>query len=119
MTKIKTWLTIGVASLPLLALAQSIPRDRPVEAIGVRSFEDILGIVTKAIGWFQTIIFIIATIMILYAAFLYVTVGKGGDDNIKKAKDIILYAAIGIGVALLAFAVEPIVQNFLGGVRPR
>lgn len=119
MTKIKTWLTIGLTSLPMLALAQPFlpPSERPKVVGGIRDLGDILGIVTRIIGWFQAIIFIIATIMILYAAYIYIT-SAGSDDKLKTAKNIILYAAIGIGVALLAYAVQPIVENFLGGVRP-
>ena len=39
----------------------------------------------------------IATIMVVYAAFLFITAG-GGDERVKKAKTIITLAIIGIAI---------------------
>lgn len=47
---------------------------------------------------------IVAVIAIIIGGFVYVT-SNGDAAKIKKAKDIILYAVIGLVVALLAFAI--------------
>jgi len=62
--------------------------------------------------WFAGIIFAISVLMILYAAFLFVTAGDS-EDKVSKAKSIIAYGAIGIVVAMLAWAVRSILVSFL------
>ena len=46
----------------------------------------------------------IATVMIIYAGILYVTVGTD-EGNVEKAKKIMTYAVAGIIVILLSFAI--------------
>lgn len=56
----------------------------------------------------------VAVIVIIIAAFMYVT--SGGDSNrTKVAKDTILYAVIGLIVALMAFAIVNWVVLQTGG----
>jgi heme/copper-type cytochrome/quinol oxidase subunit 2 len=63
-------------------------------------------------GWFAGIIFIIGIIMMLYAAFLYMTSG-GDDSKIEKAKKTLVWGIVGIIVALLAYGIWATVYNFL------
>lgn len=58
---------------------------------------DIINLLLFAIG-------IIAVIMIIVGGIRY-TVSNGDASNIKSAKDTILYAVIGLVVALLAYAI--------------
>lgn len=51
---------------------------------------------------------LIATIMVIYGGFLYIT--SGGEDT-EKAKKVLMYAAIGIVVILISFA---LVNTLLG-----
>lgn len=55
----------------------------------------------------------IATIMILYAAFLFITSG-GDEDKVKKAKQAITYAIIGIAVLLVAKGVALVLKDLFG-----
>ena len=113
-SKLTKWLTIGAASAPLLSYAQFLRYGRTGtggQAAPVQRFEDVLVILDRFIGWFQAIIFVVAIIFILVAAFKYVS---GGPEKVGDALNYIIYAAVGIGVALLAFAVRPIVQQLLG-----
>jgi len=116
MTKLIKWGIVATASLPLLSLAQGVYGDVPAgaEAAPVRTFEDVLGVLDQFILWFQAILFIVAIIFILIAAFYFVTAG-GNSDKISTAKTMIIWAAVGIGIALLAYAVKPIVLQLLGG----
>lgn len=118
MNKIKQIITTIPAFLPLIALGQVPGNLRPVGTVGVRDFGDILGIIFTVIGWGQALVFIIASIMIVYAAYLYVLHGSDEKER-AKAKDILVYAAVGIGVALLAFAVRPVVEQLIGPARPQ
>lgn len=45
----------------------------------------------------------VATIMVIYGGFLYVT-SAGNDDAVGKAKNILLYSIIGIVIILISFA---------------
>jgi len=55
----------------------------------------------------------IAVIMIIMGAFSFVTAG-GDPEKTMKARNYIMYAAIGIAVALLAKAVPAMVKMIVG-----
>lgn len=52
----------------------------------------------------------VATVMVIYGGILYVT-SAGNDENVGKAKKILLYAVVGIVIILLSFA---LVNTILG-----
>lgn len=56
---------------------------------------------------------IIAVAMIVYAGYLFV-VGGTNENNIKKARAIILYVVIGIAVLVLSKSIVYVVCNALG-----
>lgn len=56
------------------------------------------------INYFLGFLGLIAVIMIMYAGFLYLT-AAGSDDNTGKAKQIIIYAIVGIIVILASAAI--------------
>ena len=57
------------------------------------------------------IILIVAVLMLVWAAYLYLT---GSDENIEKAKKIILYSVIALVVAFVASGIPTLVGSFLG-----
>ncbi len=71
-------------------------------------FYALLDVGYKLIGYFQVIIFFVALVYLLRGAFLF-TQGKE-----KEASPMILNAVIGIVVALLAFAVIPLICSVTG-----
>ncbi len=111
MNKAAKWLTIAAAGLPLLSLAQ-FPRGGGGEAAPVRSIEDVIRVMNTLIGWIQAILFVVAIFLILYAAYLYITSG-GDSTKVETARNYLIYAAVGIAVVLLAYAIEPIVRQLL------
>ncbi len=70
------------------------------------SFREALRTIVNYILFFLGIV---ATIMVIYGGFLYIT-GGSGEGN-EKAKKILMYAAIGIVVVLISFA---LVNTLLG-----
>ena len=74
------------------------------------------GRITEILGglrdWIAGLIAIVAVIMILYAAFLYMTAG-GDEDKIGTAKKTLMYGIIGVGVSLIAYSIFSIVKSFL------
>jgi len=98
---------VGVFALGMspLALAQMIsPADNPpnVEDATVWS-----GSARQAIrvivNYFLFFLGLIATVMVIYGGFLYITSG-GDDSGAEKGKKILIYAAIGIIVILISYA---------------
>lgn len=63
------------------------------------------------------ILITLSTIMVLYAAFIYMTAGEN-SQNVSKAHKIIAYAAVGIIVALLAKNFPVIISSIVGGTLP-
>lgn len=61
-----------------------------------------------------TAILIVAILMLLYAAFLFIT-GGGNEDKIKQARSILIFALIGLAVALLATSADDIIKGLFSG----
>lgn len=59
------------------------------------------------------IIFSLGILVMLYAAFLYMT-SAGDDERIGKAKKSFIYGLVGIGIAILAFGIFGLIASFLG-----
>jgi hypothetical protein len=62
--------------------------------------------------WVYTIVLVLSVVMGLYAAFLYVTAG-GEQAKVKKASGVLMYAVIGIVIAVLAFSITKIVGSLI------
>ena len=114
---IATSVTVGIVGLSLLtnvAVGQlsnpNIPGVNPVGRIStVGSLVDTVRFVVR---WVYIIFFIVAVLMILSAAFTYLT-AAGNEEKVKKARDMIIYAAVAVAVALLAVGFEQIIRTFL------
>lgn len=96
-------LAIGPGSIPT-------PGDVGIQQQGPNSITGWVGVVLTVVKWFYTIIFIVAIAMILLAAFHFVT-SKGDAAKTKTAKSELLYAIIGIAVALLSYGIVSFVQS--------
>ncbi|MBI2639471.1 MAG: hypothetical protein HYW90_01095 [Candidatus Sungbacteria bacterium] len=72
----------------------------------------------QIVRWFTAIIFIIAIIMILVAAFLFIT-AAGNQERVDMARRTLLYALLGIAVALVAQLAASFVANVLGVPEPK
>lgn len=102
MKKIK-YLVLGLAAqfMPLSAFAAVYWDKNTVLAI----FEDF-------VNWFAAIIGILGILIMLWAAFLYMTAG-GDEEKVGKAKSTLLYGLLGVAIAILAYGVFGLVESFL------
>ena len=89
----------GFTFLPLLAFAQP------------SSVQDVINIINAAVGWFETIIFALAIIMILVAAFQFLT-AAGNEEKVSSARKSLIWGLVGIAVALFA----RVAKNFVTDV---
>ena len=92
------------------ALAQVIDIPNPLGPEG----STIPGLVDKIAGWLLNIGLAVSTIVILWAALVFMTSG-GNKDRVTRARQTLWYAIIGIVVLLLAKGVTLLIQNTLSG----
>ncbi|MFY9462458.1 MAG: hypothetical protein WAP51_04635 [Candidatus Sungiibacteriota bacterium] len=90
----------GLMLLPLIAFAQP------------RSVQDVINLVNAIAGWFETIIFAIAIIMILVAAFQFLT-AAGNEEKVSTARKSLIWGLVGIAVALFARVAKDFVLSAL------
>jgi len=96
---------IATLALPLIALAEEPPQITLEADTLVDLFDQIK-------TWFAEAIFILGIVMVLYAAFLYMT-SAGDDTRIDKAKKTFIYGIVGIIIAMLAYGIWTSVESFL------
>ncbi|MEK7114473.1 MAG: hypothetical protein AAB698_00455 [Patescibacteria group bacterium] len=106
-----TALVIGLLIFGNVAIGQvaNIPG---VERIGPSTVGGIVDVIRQVVRWVYIIFFIIAVLLIIFAAFTYLTAG-GDPEKVAEAKNRLIYAAVAIAVAFLAVGFEVIVRNFL------
>ncbi|MDO8574852.1 MAG: hypothetical protein Q7R61_01090 [bacterium] len=93
--------------LPLLAMAQ-VPG--PI----ITSPTDISRIVVALFNWLGGIILVISLIMFFYAAILYMTAGAS-ETTLTKSKTVLIYAIVGLAVAILTYSFKPFLETFFRG----
>jgi hypothetical protein len=104
--RIIIFVILSISLVPLITGGISF---KPENSSG-KTFDQIVNDITNFIF---VIALAVATIMIIIAAFHFLT--SGGDQNkIKTAKNIFLYAIIGLLITLLAKAIVYMVKQVLG-----
>jgi hypothetical protein len=102
--------TIASLALPALVMAQTPPA---VPNTNITSLNSIFALLCVVFGWAFWFLIVLAVIMVIVAAFRYIG-AAGNPENVGKAGSTLLYAAVAIGVALLARAVPFVIGTFLG-----
>ncbi|HEY5221372.1 MAG TPA: hypothetical protein VIJ29_04540 [Candidatus Paceibacterota bacterium] len=104
-------------SLGLVAHAQGTGNTNQLPNTNITSISGVTAVICNFLAYFFWIVIIVSVIMVLYAAFQYVT---AGDDTEKTstARRTITYAAVGIAVALLASAIPDVVGSLFGSNNP-
>lgn len=112
--------SLGLAVLgsvaPLAALAQSgggnVPPYEPVNPSTLAGISQVLNFIVRIANYFGMVLMGISVIMILYAAFKFIT-ANGDATAISTARTTLIWALIGVAVALLAFALPAFVKPLL------
>lgn len=129
-SKILAVLAILILAMPMLASAQPtscllrhpITDIDPVCVSGITVSESntpawgmccIMDAVKTVIDWFFIVIILIVALLIIWGGFTLASAG-GSEEKIKKGKDYITWALIGLAVALLSRALPSLVKAVLG-----
>lgn len=77
--------------------------------LDAETFEDLVRGVAR---WFYRVMIPVASIVILYAAFLFLTSG-GDEEKVKKAKRAITYAVVGVAIILIGAGFITLIRSLL------
>ena len=107
---------IGIQIATILTLASMVGA---VDAGGIQESNapktvcGVINILAKIAEFFAYAVGILAVIMLLYSAFLFVT-QSGSEEGVGRARTYLIYALVGLAVAILAFNAVPIVTTVVG-----
>ena len=101
-----TFLVLSVTPTLALAVAVQSPTNT------VTSIESLLDRVCTVVNILFTVLLIAAVIMIILAAFNYLT-ASGDPEKVKSANHQLIYAVIAVAVGFFSKAIPIIVANFL------
>ncbi len=73
----------------------------------------LVGMILGLVNWVAWFVALVAVLFGLYSGVLFITAG-GDDEKVTKAKNILLYAIVGIVVAILAFSIVSISRSIAG-----
>lgn len=96
---------------PATAVVTPPPTGTPSTGKIPSTVPEIILLIKRLTNWMFTFLLLIAVIMIIYAAFLYLT--SGGGEEVGKAHKMIVYSAVAIAVATLAQGVVTVVQKLV------
>ncbi len=102
-------LSLIIFSSPLLVLA-----DNPLELDipGIEGKEGLYKAVANIARAMFILLMLLTVIFVLYSSYLFLMAG-GDADSIKKAKNILIYAAVAVVVALFAGGFAAIITNLV------
>ena len=74
----------------------------------------LLTLVDTATNWVFAVFVVLAIIFVLLAAFQFVTAG-GDSAKVGEARQKLIWASVGVIIALLAKGIVPVVRSIIGG----
>ena len=107
---------LSALGLPQIALATDniLPPDVIPPDLQNRSVDPLV-IVQKGLQWLMYAVGIISVVMIIMGGIRYATSG-GNAEKVKTAKNTILYACVGLAVALLSLAIVTLINTNTGNL---
>ena len=104
----------GSVALAQAPTAEPIPTDLAPPTAGVPTKgAELLTKVSTMGNWVFAVLLAISIIFIVVAAFEFVT-GQGNAEKMTAARQKLIYAALGIGIALLATGIDDVLRSILG-----
>ncbi len=101
----------GLLTMPLLTMAQGAAAGPEAVPTVIQTIQDVNGLINRLISWMQFLLFALAAVFIVIAAFTYLLAG-GDAEKTGKAKNQLIYSIIAIAIALLATGIVLVVKSF-------
>jgi len=73
----------------------------------------LMNTINTVVDWFFAVLVVIAVLLTILGAFTLLT-SAGSPEKVKSGRDYVLYAAIGLAVALIARAIPALVKSIIG-----
>ncbi len=89
------------------ALGQGPPGEPPADI-------DIMDVLQRIVSWLFSILLVVAAIFIIVAAYMFVTAG-GEPEKVATARRFVLYALIGVAVAVASRGLVAFVERIVAG----
>lgn len=102
-----TLVLFSLLLLPVVGLAQEEADVTVPEDI------DVLDVMKNIVDWLFVVLLIFAAIMIVVAAYMFVT-AAGNPETVAKARTFVIYALVGVAVAAVARGLVVLVQRITG-----
>ena len=100
----------AIQSFFVLALVPVVNAAQPSVDIGDEA--KLVTAITNVATTLAVILFALSAIFIVLSGFFYLT-AAGNPEQVKKAKDTLIYAIVGIVLGLVAFSIDNLIEAFL------
>jgi len=87
--------------------------ETPIGDQNLSGIDFIVSAALTLVNWFSWFIGLAAVVMGLYSGFLFIT-ARDNANQITTARNTMMYAIIGIGVAIIAFSLVSLSKSLLG-----
>ena len=104
----------GTATVPGVCLEGPRSSSTLSETASASTGAGLLILIDTITNWFFAIFTVLALIFVLLAAFQFVT-GGGDEAKMSEARQKLIWAAVGIIIALLAKGLVPVIKAIVGG----
>jgi len=108
---LSTLILVGVISLFVLPFIMPVLAQQTAPTI-MESPDDAITLLGTITNWFFTILMAVAVIILILAAWTFLTAG-GNPDAVTKARQMLIFALIGVAVAVLAKGLPALIQALL------
>lgn len=110
------FLSIILSFLPITALADFSSGEVPFASNpqNFNVFTIVSDIITKILNLMWVVLVAFAMIMFLVAAFQFLS-AQGEPEEIKKARNSLIWGVVGLAVAIIAFSLPRIIVGLFGG----
>ncbi|MBQ3464622.1 hypothetical protein IJH15_00130 [Candidatus Saccharibacteria bacterium] len=102
---------IIMSTIRIVILGDKMFNCNPTQG-GANCVTDPDAVITGAINWFIAIAGLASVIFLVYGGVQYMT-SSGDTGKTQKAKQMILYALIGLGIVALSFSITAFVSNMI------
>ena len=101
--------SVALAQVPNSPFSMTLTANN-LQPGAIDSTETLVGSIMGLVNWFAWFVGLMAVLAGLYAGVLFITAG-GNAETVTKARNTLLYAIVGIAVAILAFSLVAISQS--------